>query len=128
MRLTPHFDSGEFECRCGCHRGYVDPSFLTKLERARTHSSTAFVLTSAFRCEEHNRRVGGHPNSAHLRGMAVDIAAADNWHRAIILRAVFQVFDRVGIAQTFVHVDSDPALVAPRVWLYKTRHDDLEDS
>ena len=51
----------------------MDKNFLQKLDRARDVAGVPFIITSAYRCEQHNKNVGGKPNSAHLRGYAVDI-------------------------------------------------------
>jgi len=74
-RLTDHFSLDEFMCPC-CERveiAYVIP-FL--LERIRLWIGEPLYITSAFRCPEHNREVGGAPDSLHLEGRAVDIISA----------------------------------------------------
>lgn len=48
------------------------------------------TVTSMFRSAEHNRAVGGQPNSYHLRGRAIDIArrpGVSHWQIAAALRS-----------------------------------------
>lgn len=66
------FSPSEFRCRCGCGAGIerMDGACLAMLEEARRLAGIPFVLSSAFRCPEHNRAVGGVEDSAHTRGHA----------------------------------------------------------
>lgn len=102
----------------------MDPDFLADLQRARTFSGVAYVITSGFRTASYHRRLGaqGYPtarNSAHLRGLAADIAASDSTSRAYILAGLIEAgFERIGVASTFIHVDADPTKRSPCVWLY----------
>lgn len=110
------FSPQEFACKCGkCGKGYpeMQPSTLSKLKQARQIAGVPFVLTSAYRCEEHNRNVGGKPNSAHLRGYAVDIKVQNSQSAMKILKALLSVgFNRIGYNSKtkFFHVDDDPTL------------------
>ena len=64
--------------------------------------------------------VGGSEKSSHLVGnaTAVDIACDNSRYRQKLLAAMMPVFDRVGIAKTFIHCDVDPNKTAEVVWLY----------
>ena len=110
------FDATEFDCRCGrCGLGFNDMSnrLLERLYDARKHAGTPFVITSAIRCAEHNRKVGGTSNSAHLKGMAIDIAFTSSQQRFKILRGLFLAgFTRIGYNQMskFIHADVDTTL------------------
>lgn len=44
----------------------------------RTYWGTALIVTSGFRCEELNTKVGGAKTSAHRVGYAVDMKPANN--------------------------------------------------
>ncbi|HAS88818.1 MAG TPA: peptidase M15, partial [Desulfovibrio sp.] len=70
----------------------------------------------------HNAEIGGKPNSSHVGGFAVDIAADNSPQRAAILKSLIMAgFERIGIAKTFIHVDMDPEKLAqfgPVVWVY----------
>jgi hypothetical protein len=47
------------------------------INRLREYVNRPFVLTSGYRPAEHNKKIGGAPNSAHVTGQAVDIADKD---------------------------------------------------
>lgn len=93
--------------------------FLDKLDDAREHAGIPFKINSAFRTVEDNARVGGKPNSSHLKGLAVDISVTDSRSRFIILNALIHVgFTRIGIADTFIHVDLDKDKSQQVIWTY----------
>lgn len=113
--IIDKFKETDFACKCGCGKGYADmkPDLLRMLFDARTLASTPFVISSAYRCEAHNKKSGGKPNSAHLRGYAVDIKAPNSQAAFKILTALLEVgFVRIGWNKTynFFHVDCDPSL------------------
>jgi uncharacterized protein YcbK (DUF882 family) len=117
MYLTQHFDSSEFACKCGCGYDKISRLLVEKLERARKACGAKFIITSGCRCEKHNAAVGGVANSSHTKGYAADIALNDK-NRVIIIQALRKEFNRIGIADTFIHVDIDPSLPIAE-WRYK---------
>tara|TARA_R110000803_G_scaffold63443_5_gene124146 strand:- start:9203 stop:9529 length:327 start_codon:yes stop_codon:yes gene_type:complete len=93
--------------------------FLDKLDQARELANIPFHINSAFRTKEDNDRVGGKHNSSHLWGLAVDIKVTDSRTRFIVLSALISVgFNRIGIADTFIHVDDDNAKDFNVIWTY----------
>ena len=94
-------------------------SFLHKLDDARGIAGVRFMITSGFRTEEHNSFVGGVDSSSHTRGWAVDISCRDSVSRYKIIYALMAVgFNRIGIADTFIHVDDDPSKIENVIWTY----------
>jgi zinc D-Ala-D-Ala carboxypeptidase len=78
-----------------------------------------FTINSAYRSPEQNARVGGKPNSSHLRGLAVDIRVNDSSTRYIVLNALISVgFNRIGVEGSFIHVDDDKSKSDKVVWTY----------
>lgn len=63
----------DFACKCGCGYFRVSKNLFDALITfsERVHP---LKITSASRCKEHNKRVGGAPKSEHLTGEAVDIS------------------------------------------------------
>lgn len=103
----------------------MDATFLEMLDDARGWAGIPFKITSGFRTPSHNAYVGGvqaglkSKGSSHLFGYAADIACTSGAEREIILNALIEAgFRRIGIANTFIHVDNDPDK-NPAVWLYK---------
>ena len=97
----------------------MDKEFLFKLDRAREVAQIPFKINSAYRTPEHNAKIGGKPNSSHLKGLAVDISATDSRQRFIVLKALIEVgFNRIGVAKTFIHVDDDKDKSPEVVWVY----------
>ena len=71
--LSNNFSRSEFECKCGCGFDTVDVELIKVLEEARTYFDSPISINSGNRCEEHNKAMGGSPNSQHLTGKAADI-------------------------------------------------------
>jgi len=97
----------------------MDKTFLLKLDEARERAGIPFVINSAYRSPEHNAKIGGKPNSSHLKGLAVDISVTNSRQRFIVLNALLEVgFTRIGIADTFLHVDLDNGKSKDVIWTY----------
>jgi uncharacterized protein YcbK (DUF882 family) len=97
----------------------MDKEFLSKLDQARSLCDIPFRITSGYRTEEHNRKVKGVLGSSHTKGLAADIACTNSAARHIIVSALLKVgLNRIGIANTFIHVDRDPSKVANVIWTY----------
>lgn len=98
---------------------YMDAEFLKMLDSARKISGIPFKINSGYRTIEHNYEVGGKPNSSHIVGKAADIAIKTSRQRWIILDALIKVgFNRIGIGNTFIHVDNDDTKDPDVIWTY----------
>jgi len=125
MRMTKdlwvqvkYFKPEELMCPC-CGDCEMDAAFIFMLDSLRELVGAPLRVSSGYRCENHNKVIGGSPNSAHLRGKAVDILVRDSEMRWRILKfAMLLGFPRIGIARDFIHLDIDDTLPSPRVWLY----------
>ena len=73
MKLSEHFDSGEFTCECGIEHT-MDAELISKLEELfKEIDADAIMITSGFRCPDCSVKVGGTATDAHTRGIAADI-------------------------------------------------------
>ena len=97
----------------------MDREFLNILDKARGIANTPFKITSGFRTPKHNTKVGGVDNSSHTIGYAADIACSNSVQRYKIINALLEAgFNRIGIADTFIHVDCDPSKSENVIWTY----------
>lgn len=115
-----HFELKEFDSPDSPGSGIkMNREFLAKLDFARDDADIPFIITSGYRTKEHNERVGGIDSSAHTKGYAADIACRDSRSRHIIVTSLILAgFDRIGIANTFIHVDSCPEKPKNVIWVY----------
>ena len=118
--MTKNFSRHEFECKDGCGADNINPNLVAKLQKVRDRLGMPMKITSGVRCEKHNILVGGDTNSSHLEGnaTAVDIACDNSSLRYQLISCLISVFNRVGIAEDFIHVDIDPDKPAGVVWTY----------
>lgn len=112
-----HFSIKDFRCPC-CGKAQMDIHFLQKLEEARDLAERPWVIISGYRCKDYNVEVGGVQDSAHIYGKAVDIATPTPKKRLEVFKyAVRADFDRLGIAENYIHLDTDESRPPNAVWL-----------
>ena len=124
--FNKYFKFSEFDSpdQKGSGEKFMNREFLIKLARARQIANVAFGIRSGYRTQEYNklllqRGYKAAPDSAHLRGLAVDIAVVSTQHRFIIINALIAVgFTRIGIGNTFIHVDLDMDKPQNTMWTY----------
>lgn len=96
----------------------LDPRLVALLDRARGLAKTPFFITSGLRTAEANESAAGVHDSAHLRGLAVDLACTSSVARMrIVSAALLSGFKRIGIYNLHVHLDCDDSLPQEVMWI-----------
>ena len=89
----------------------MDSEFLDKVDRIRGLCGFPFKINSGYRTIEHNAKVKGEIDSAHLRGLACDIKCTTSYERfEIVSNSLKCGIKRIGIYRNFVHLDDDKSL------------------
>lgn len=104
-QITPHFKVREFACKDGSDEIIVSNELVSKLELLRMEIGRAITITSGYRSDSYNKKVGGAYNSYHKRGMAVDIVANGYTPSRLAVRAAQLGFNGIGIYKNFTHID-----------------------
>jgi len=115
-----YFKSGEFDSpdEPGSGRLMV-PEFMRILDEIRGRCGIPFRIVSGYRTQEHNKKVGGVENSAHTKGLAADIRVVTPDERMLIVSTALKCnIARIGISQTFVHLDLDTNKPSGVMWCY----------
>lgn len=109
-----YFEDSELASKDGKPSPYgpmnVQMPLLELLNSLRAAYGKPLVVNSAYRSPEHNKAVGGVPNSYHTQGLAADIRPTEA-HKDD-LRVLRDICNRlnseggVGLYDTFVHVDA----------------------
>lgn len=103
-----YFTPKEFICPC-CSGGLISAQLVYALDILRMAWAAPIRVNSGYRCEKHNREVGGVPPSRHLLGLAADIAPVDAAAIGPFQTLVGYIFGRregweLKFYQRFVHV------------------------
>jgi len=107
--LSDHFSKSELCCKCGCDLCLVSPRLVNALEKLRALGPEPIVIHDGYRCEKHNKEVGGVGGSTHMTGEAADLHIKNLTLQQMYDRAM-QVpeFANGGIgvySEEFIHVD-----------------------
>ena len=115
MSLTNNFQKSEFECKCGCKMPedvfFNIQKLASQLQYIRDFIDLPIKLTNAYRCADHNEKIGGVSDSQHLLGKAADIQV-----KTLPPKDLYKVIDTLaeygrvlqgglGEYNTFVHYD-----------------------
>lgn len=98
----------------------LETEVVAKLDQARHKAGIPFKITSARRSIEQNASAKGVPDSAHLRGLAADLAVTDSNALFFMISALLEVgFKRLVIG---IRIDDNGKVV------YHNLHCDLDNS
>ena len=111
-KLSNNFNSAEFACKgSGCCKTLkIDSKLITYLQKIRDHFAQPVIITSAYRCSAHNKRVGGASGSYHTKGQA-----ADFYVKNVAPAKVAQYAESIGVKGIglyegadgeFIHIDT----------------------
>ena len=113
--MTKNFKLKEFECKGGCDMPLEVYENIIKLasqlQFLRDYTGRPITINSAYRCPEHNAKVGGSKTSQHLLGKAEDITI-QSLKPAEVFVLIEDLIDMghmlqggLGLYDTFVHYD-----------------------
>ena len=115
MSSSAHFSDQELACPC-CGVNLCVDKLVNALEALREKIGLPITVTSGYRCAPHNAKVGGEPNSQHVRGMAADIKVVGLTPVEVYeIAKTVPAFGGFGVAHTFLHVD---VRTTPAKWCY----------
>lgn len=114
-QLSAHFNAREFRCKCGkTHDTEINPNLATKLEKLyRALGCSRIVITSGYRCSNHDKAVGGNGTGQHTKGTAADIICYGQDGNIISTKKVackaqdigFRGIGNIDSTYTAIHVD-----------------------
>ena len=107
-----NFSDWEFRCPCGKCDGTVEDRLVDKLQELRDAWDRPITLTSGYRCEEYNDKIGGAVKSLHMEGLACDIdveGLSGHWKHRLLSLCFHVGFTGIGIGPNWFHLDLRPA-------------------
>ncbi|MEO5646596.1 MAG: D-Ala-D-Ala carboxypeptidase family metallohydrolase [Candidatus Paceibacterota bacterium] len=98
----------------------LKPDFVAILDKMRGECGFPFKINSGFRTVAQNASLSdAMGDSAHLSGLAVDIAITDSFKRFKFLEvAQNNGIKRIGLGKTFIHIDISSTLPTRVAWNY----------
>ena len=112
-QISKNFQYKEFDCHGSgcCSTTIIDEKLVEYVQRIRDHFGTPVTITSPYRCEVHNRRVGGATKSYHMQGKAADIVVQGVSSREVAKYAESIGILGIGLYETsadgyFTHIDT----------------------
>lgn len=115
-----YFSDSDFQSATPtCQMEDMDVDFMHRLDTARAISDIPYIINSAYRTEEYEKSQGRDGSSSHTKGIAVDIKAEQSRIRFLVLDGLRKAgFNRIGLGEDFIHVDSDQNKSRNVIWHY----------
>ena len=117
-----YFKYSEFDSpdEPGSGEKFMSDKFIMMLDLVRRDFGRPMKINSGYRTEAHNKNVGGVADSPHLSGVAADIKVNNGRERYdLIMSLLKHKLHRIGIGNTFIHVDIDETKDPDVIWVYK---------
>tara|TARA_R100001369_G_scaffold11161_1_gene24536 strand:+ start:399 stop:737 length:339 start_codon:yes stop_codon:yes gene_type:complete len=100
-----YFKIEEFDCQ-ETGENAMDTGFLKVLEHLREVCDFPFTVTSGYRSKDHSIEKAKQNPGTHAQGIAADIKVSGGAQRMAIVKHASALGMSVGVAKTFVHVDT----------------------
>jgi len=113
--MARYFSRDEFACS---HTGKneISDSLIDKLDLLREACGFPFVITSGYRDSTHPVEAKKKEPGMHCHGIAADIRVSGGHQRFYVVKQALRLgFTGIGVAKTFVHVDTRDV---PVMWVY----------
>lgn len=106
-QITEHFKVREFAQKDGLEDEVkVDLKLVYWLELIRDSFQKPIIITSAYRTESYNHKIGGVLSSYHVKGMAVDFYIRDVDPKEVYEKLNSWWSGGLGQYRTFTHIDT----------------------
>ncbi len=123
IEYPENFTREELACKCGCGQSIEDELFLYHLQRLREMFGEPMIVSSGFRCPQHNNNISSTGLTGPHTKAAVDIKVSGPEAFRLMWLAISCGFEGIGINQKgeihqrFIHFDRLKNN-RPRVWSY----------
>jgi len=117
-QISAHFNASEFRCKCGKEHDFeVNPKLVENLEKLfEALDCSKIIVTSGYRCVQHDKNVGGSGTGQHTLGNAADICCYGQDGQPISSKVVcckaqdigFTGIANITAAYIYTHVDVRP--------------------
>jgi len=120
--MWEYFKEEEFACR-HCEKNLISHSFVSVLDNLRSDFGKPLIVTSGYRCPEHNNNVSSTGlDGPHTTGLAVDFGVSREDAYDLLGLAYEYKFTGIGVNQKgsarFIHLDVIEGLGRPTIWSY----------
>lgn len=114
QKITTHFHSTEFKCKCGCGKIKIEKKLVNNLEKlfAKLNASKC-IISSGYRCKKHDKAVGGSGEGQHTKAKAADCVYYDKNNKIIPSKIVIcvahdlKLFNGIAkIDKNYTHLDT----------------------
>lgn len=109
MKVSKNFKVGEFASKDNSPFVIFDYELVNKMQMLRDKLNVPVTIASGFRSASYNTKIGGSPNSRHMKGKAGDIKVKNIHPLDIAIVAEKCGFRGIGVYtyndDWFVHVD-----------------------
>tara|TARA_R100000655_G_scaffold109987_1_gene166808 strand:- start:1124 stop:1471 length:348 start_codon:yes stop_codon:yes gene_type:complete len=111
-----YFKLSDFNCQ-ETGENKMEVAFIEKLDRLREECGFPFIITSGYRSSTHSIEAKKATPGQHTKGNAADIKAVGGAQRIQIVKEALKLgFTGIGVAKTFIHVDTRTTV--PVLWTY----------
>jgi zinc D-Ala-D-Ala carboxypeptidase len=119
-KIMKYFKHEEFDSSDEPGSGLkMDKEILYMLDAVRKEYGKPIKINSGYRTVARNKKIGGVPDSSHLKGLAADISCKNSKDRFTLLGLLIDAgFKRIGVASSFIHVDIDKTKSQDLIWVY----------
>ena len=101
-----YFKLEDFNCQ-ETGENEMSRDFIHKLDELREACGFPFIITSGYRSPSHSIEKRKEKAGNHAQGIAADIRARNGNERYTIVQEAIKLgFNGIGVARTFIHVDS----------------------